>query len=157
MQERDKPCYLTPEGKAKLLTELEDLRTVRRPAIAERIHELNGYEGSMEDSELEDAMSDQNKIDMRIRDIEYMLKRAIMIDNSANGDLVQLGSHVTVKDGTGEEICWMIVSSAEASARQGKISSDSLVGAALLGHHEGDAVQVKAPAGVEQFTILKVY
>lgn len=156
MQDRDKPCYLTPEGKAKLVAELEDLRTVRRPAIAEHIHQLNEFDGTIEGSELEDAMHEQNKIDLRIRDIEYMLKRAIIIDGNAPKEAVVIGSAVTVRDGEGEEVRWMIVSPAEASTRQGKISNESLVGSALIGHRVGDQVQVKAPAGVQEFTILKI-
>jgi transcription elongation factor GreA len=69
---------------------------------------------------------------------------------------VGLGSHVTVRDGGGEEIHWTIVGSAEASSRQGKISNESLVGASLMGHAPGEVVTVQAPGGLQEFTILKI-
>jgi len=156
MVNRDKPCYLTPTGKRKLEQELEEIRTVRRPALAENIRQLNGF-GGFSETEMDDFVNEQNQIDAHVKEIEYMLRHATIIeDGGGAGDKVGLGSHVTVRDGGGEEIHWTIVGSAEASSRHGKISNESLVGASLLGHHPGEVVTVQAPGGLQEFTILKI-
>ena len=156
MVNRDKPCYLTLAGKRKLEQELEEIRTVRRPALAENIRQLNGF-GGFSETEMDDFVNEQNQIDAHIKEIEYMLRHAVIIADGGNGgDKVGLGSNVTVRDGGGEEIHWTIVGSTEANARKGKISNESLVGAALMGHGPGDVVSVQAPGGLQQFTILKI-
>lgn len=158
MLDRDKPCYLTPAGKQKLELELEELRNVRRPALAESIRQLSSFGSSFgETSELDDFMHEQAQLDAHIKDLEFMLRHAILIEDTGNGhDTVVIGARVTVRDGAGEETQWTIVSSAEANTRQGRISNESLVGAALLGHGPGDLVVVKAPAGPQEYTILKI-
>jgi transcription elongation factor GreA len=156
MIDRDKPCYLTPGGKQKLEQELEELRTVRRPALAATIRESNGF-GGFNETELDDLMNEQTQLDAHIKDLEFMLRHAILVeDGGAHSGTVTIGARVTVRDGSGEEILWTIVGSAEADMRRGKISNESLVGAALLGHRTGEVVQVQAPAGLQEYTILKV-
>ncbi len=155
MIDRDKPCYLTPSGKHALEQELEELRTVRRPALAASIRHMTGFGGFNETGELDEFMNEQAQIDAHIKDLEFVLRHAIMVDASNGADRVGIGRRVTLLDG-GEEILWTIVSSAEASPRQGKISSESLVGSALMGHHVGDTVTVHAPAGPQEFVILKI-
>ncbi|HMA33771.1 MAG TPA: transcription elongation factor GreA [Chloroflexia bacterium] len=156
MVDRDKPCYLTPAGKVKLEQELAELRTVRRPALSESIRQLNGFGGSSE-TELDEFMNEQSQLDAHIKDLEFVLRHAIIIAEGAlRGDKVEIGCRVTVRDSAGEEIPWTIVGSAEANTRQGKISNESLVGAALMGHRVGDVVTVTAPAGPQAYTILKI-
>lgn len=157
MIDRDKPCYLTPSGKRKLEQELDELRTVRRPALTDSIRHLNGFGGFNESAELDEIMSEQSQLDAHIKDLEFVLRHAHLIEEgAAPGGKIQIGSRITLQDGGGEEVHWTIVSSAEANTRQGRISNESLVGAALLGHVSGECVFVQAPAGIQQFTILKI-
>jgi transcription elongation factor GreA len=156
MLDRDKPCYLTPSGKRKLEAELDELRTVRKPALAESIRHANGFGGFNEGTEVDDFMNEQAQLDAHIKDLEFVLRHAILIEEgAATCDKIQLGSRVTLMDG-GDEIHWTVVSSAEANTRQGKISTESLVGKALMGHMAGETVVVQAPAGPQEFVILKI-
>src|SRR5438552_12887961 len=151
----DKPVYLTAEGKSTLEDELNHLKSVRRPEVADRIQQAKMDGDISESGEYEDAKNEQAWVEGRIRTLEHMIQNAHII-KGANGDTVGLGSHVHVRDGEGEEYDWTIVGSAEANPRQSRISNESPVGQALLGHKAGDKVEVEAPAGTEQFTIVKV-
>src|SRR5437763_13185361 len=151
----DKPVYLTAEGKAALEERLEHLKTVRRPEVADRIQQAKLDGDISESGEYEDAKNEQAWVEGRIRTLEHMIQNAQIIAG-AKGDTVGLGSKVRVRDGEGEEYNWTIVGSAEANPRQSRISNESPVGQALMGHKAGDKVRVEAPAGVEDLTILKV-
>ena len=108
-----------------------------------------------ESGEYEDAKNEQAWVEGRIRTLEHMIQNAHIIKGT-NGDTVGLGSRVRVRDAEGEEYDWTIVGSAEANPRQSRISNESPVGQALLGHKAGDKVKVDAPAGTEEFAIVKV-
>ena len=151
--------YLTAEGKQALETELQELLSVRRPGVIERVHDAQA-DGDVDDSgSLEEAKDELAQIDARAREIENMLRHAEIIPEHANGGgdgTVHLGSRIIVRDEFGDEQTWMIVGSAEANSRSGKISSESLVGAALLGKRSGESVAVQAPAGEMTYTIVQV-
>lgn len=151
--------YLTADGKQALETELQELLSVRRPGVIERVHDAQA-DGDMDDSaSVEEAKDELAQIDARTREIENMLRHAAIIPEQAggNGDgTIQLGSHIVVRDQFGDELTWIIVGSAEANSRSGKISSESLVGAALLGKRSGESVAVQAPAGEMTYTIVQV-
>src|SRR5438874_10901297 len=151
----DKPVYLTAEGKAALEERLNFLKTVRRAEVADRIQQAKKDGDISESGEYEDAKNEQAWVAGRIRYLEHMIQNAHSI-KGANGDTVGLGSHVRVRDAEGEEYDWTIVGSAEANPRQSRISNESPVGQALLGHKAGDKVKVDAPAGTEEFTIVQV-
>ncbi len=151
----DKPIYLTPEGKASLEEELNHLKQVRRPEVASRIQQAKLDGDVSESGEYEDAKNEQAWVEGRIRTLEHMIQHARIID-SPGGDTIGLGSKVTLRDSHGDEYHWLIVGSAEANPRQSRISNESPVGRALLGHRAGDTVSVETPGGIEQFTILKV-
>jgi transcription elongation factor GreA len=155
MVDRDKPQYLTAEGRRQLEERLEYLRTVKREEVLARIRELNSIGGMVESSELDDALTEQAQVERAIRDTEHTLRHAHVLENG-HGETVQMGTHVCVRDGEGYESCWTIVGPAEASTRNGKISNESPIGAALIGKRVGDSVNVTAPAGVLQYTILKI-
>jgi transcription elongation factor GreA len=160
MIDHDKPQYLTSEGRQQLQERLEHLRTVRRDEVMARIRELNGIGGLVESSEFEDAMTEQAQLEKTIRDIEYTLRHAQNLSNGTNGnghqEVVQVGMRVCVRDGEGYESCWTIVGPAEANTRNGKISNESPIGAAVIGKRVGEHVSVSAPAGVIEYTILKI-
>jgi transcription elongation factor GreA len=153
----EKPVYLTTEGKKALEQELKHLTTVRRHDVAERINQAKGYGDIMESGEYEDAKNEQGFIEGRIRTIEHILSHAEVIDNDhSDHAVVKLGSRVTVVDHEGEENTWTLVGSAECNSRNGKISNESLVGAALMGAKVGQKVTVNAPAGKMEFTVLTI-
>jgi transcription elongation factor GreA len=151
--------YLTADGKQALEMELQELLSVRRPGVIERVHDAQA-DGDVDDSgSLEEAKDELAQIDARAREIKNMLRHAEIIPEHANGGgdgTIHLGSRIVVRDQSGDEQTWMIVGSAEANSRSGKISSESLVGAALLGKRSGESVAVQAPAGEMTYTIVQV-
>jgi len=151
----DKPVYLTAEGKTELEERLNYLKSVRRPEVADRIQQAKLDGDISESGEYEDAKNEQAWVEGEIRDLEYKLQNA-QIYQSAGSDKVALGSKVVVQDDEGDELTWTIVGSAEASARQMRISNESPVGQALIGHKAGEKVKVNAPAGVHTYTIVRV-
>lgn len=143
----DKPVYLTREGRAKLQAELNHLREVRRPQVAEVIRLSKEYNESDDNPELEEAKNEQAFVEGRILTIEKMLANAVSIDTDhRQHDVVRLGSEVTVRT-DGEVEHYTIVGSAEVDPVHGKISNESPVGRAILGKKVGDSVEVKIPAG----------
>ena len=152
----EKPVYLTPDGRRKLEEELEHLRKVRRPQVAERIRLAKEGGDISENSGYEEAKNEQGFVEGRIMTLEAMLRDAIVLNEPLESDLVQLGSHVTVLDADGESTVFQIVGSAEADPRAGRISNESPVGKALMGHRVGDTVIVRAPAGSLRFTIQSI-
>ncbi len=151
--------YLTAEGKRALEAELNELLTVRRPGVIDRIHDAQADHDADDSGSLEEAKDELAQIDGRAREIENMLRHAQLLPDSGNGNgdgTIHLGSHIVVRDQFGDELNWLIVGSAEANSRSGKISSESLVGAALMGKKQGDTVAVQAPAGEVVYTIVQV-
>ncbi|MCC6628146.1 MAG: transcription elongation factor GreA [Chloroflexi bacterium] len=152
----DKPVFLTEQGRLDLQAELEQLRLVKRPEVAARISQAKEYGDISENSEYEDAKNEQAFTEGRIRTIESLLSRARVLREDARAGAVRLGSRITILDDEGTEEKWMLVSSAEAKASQGKISDDSLVGRALLGKKAGDQVTVQAPKGAIKYKVVSI-
>lgn len=153
----EKQSFLTPEGLAKVLAELEHLRTVRRPAVAERIHQAKELGNTGENAEYDDAKNEQAFVEGRILKLEQMLKNVTIIrEGTSPSESVKIGSKVKVVSPEGEEEEYVIVGSAEASPRNGKISNESPVGQALLGRRPGEEVQVLVPAGVLRYKIIDI-
>src|SRR5256885_17016938 len=137
MNNLEKPQYVSAEGLKKLQAELEDLRSNKRAEVAARIHAAMEFGDYSENSELEQAKNDQAFLEGRIMTLEQTIKNAQLIDEKSKHDVVEIGSHVTVEsDGHKEK--YTIVGSAEASPTEGKISNESPVGRALLGHRTGE-------------------
>lgn len=153
----EKPIFLTPEGRTKLEAELENLRTVRRAEIAERIHSAKEEGDIMENSAYDEAKNEQAFVEGRIMTIEQMLKNAVMIDATRASDIVGIGSYVTVVErGTRDDEVYQIVGSAEADPRRGRISNESPVGRALLGKRAGEEATVKTPDGVRYLKVTEI-
>jgi transcription elongation factor GreA len=153
----DKPIFLTPEGRAKLEAELENLRTVRRAQVAERIHSAKEEGDIMENSAYDEAKNEQAFVEGRIMTIEQMLKNAVMIDATRASDSVGIGSYVTVMDRSeDDDEVFQIVGSAEADPTRGRISNESPVGRALLGKRVGEEVKVPIPDGVRYLKITEI-
>ncbi|MBM3129222.1 MAG: transcription elongation factor GreA [Chloroflexi bacterium] len=153
----EKPIFLTPEGRAKLEAELEQLKTVRRAEVAEQIHSAKEEGDIMENSAYDEAKNEQAFVEGRILTVEQMLKNAVMIDETRASDSVGIGSYVTVVErGGNDDEMYQIVGSAEADPTRGRISNESPVGRALLGKRAGDEVQVKIPDGVRHLKVTEI-
>lgn len=151
----NKPVYITAEGLERLKAELHQLITVDRPRVAARIHDAKLDGDITENAEYEDAKQEQSFLEGRIATLESQLMNAELIEKG-NGDRVGIGSKVVIKGSDGEESV-TIVGSAEAAPREGRISNESPVGVALMGHKKGDKVIVQAPAGAVTFTVVSIH
>ncbi len=151
----DKPVYVSAEGLKKMEAELEELRTVKRAEVAERIHNAMEFGDFSENSELEQAKNDQAFLEGRILSLEQMIKKAVVIDQNGHHELVEVGSKVVV-EAEGERTAYVIVGSAEAAPAEGRISNESPVGRALIGHRAGETVKLTVPAGTVEMRILGV-
>jgi len=148
--------FLTKEGFEKLKEELDYLRNVRRKEVARRLR-LALEEGDItESAEYEDAKNEQAFLEGRILTLETMLKNAVIIDEKSTSEEVRLGSYVTIVEGEGEPETYHIVGSAEADPKSGRISNESPLGRALLGHRLGEEVVVNAPDGILRFRIIEI-
>jgi len=140
---------LTPEGLSKLQEELELLSTAKRREVAQRIKEAREFGDITENSEYDDAKNEQAMLESRIAQLQEKLRMATVIDsNDLSTDVVQIGSIVHVKDEkTGKSVKYTIVGSAEAKPEEAKLSNESPVGRALIGHKRNDVVAVRVPRG----------
>ncbi len=151
---------LTREGYDELTAKLEILKSEGRSDIAEKLKVARSFGDLSENSEYDEAKSEQAKLEAEINDIEMMLARATIIDDAetTNKEVVHLGSIVTIKEtvrGSAERT-YTITGFAQADPSQGKISDESPVGKALIGHKVGDKVVVEAPRGNITFKIVKL-
>ena len=146
----------TKEGLTKLQGELDQLLTVRRAEVAQRIHDAKELVGAQNTPEYEDARNEQAFVEGRIQTLESIIQNAEIIEETHDHHKVNLGATVTVLNHKGERDNYTIVGSAEADPKAGRISNESPVGQALLGKGVGDEVQVNAPAGVLRWTIVRI-
>lgn len=151
----DKEIVLTAEGLSKLETELDELKTVHRREVNDRIRQAKEYGDLSENAEYEDAKQEQAFIEGRILKLEGMIRNARIIDESEYAsDEVHLGAVVKVKDlKNGESYEFSIVGSAEADPSNRRISNESPLGRALIGHKKGATVDVATPRGVVKYKI----
>lgn len=156
---RGKEIFLTYEGLRKLEDELERLKGEKRREIAERIKQALAFGDISENSEYDEAKNEQAKNELRIIQLENMLKNATVIDeDEIDTNSVRLGTRVKVYDiELDEEVEYYIVGSTEADPLEQRISNDSPVGRALLGKKPGDTVTVQVPDGTVQLKILEIY
>jgi transcription elongation factor GreA len=151
-----KPVPLTKDGLDKLHKELAELVNVRRAEVAQKIHDAKELVGAQNSPEYEDVRAEQAFVEGRILEIESMLQNAVIIEHSSDHQRVELGSKVKVRDPSGKEAVYTIVGMAEADPKAGKISNESPVGQALLGKKIGEDFEVKAPAGLATWKIVKI-
>lgn len=152
--------YLTTAGLHELEEELDQLRSVRRQEVAERIQDSKEV-GELENAEYEEAKNEQAFVEGRIQELEMMITNAVIIpDHSkagASSDIVELGSIVAIQMGKGKKAStYTIVGSTEASPTDGRISNESPLGKALLGRKAGQKVEFKTPSGSQSITIVSV-
>ena len=149
---------LTEDGLKKLEMELEELKTVKRKEIAEKIKVALSFGDLSENSEYDEAKNEQAIIESKITQLEAMLKNVEVVDtDELSTEHIGVGSKVRLKDlEFDEEEVYHIVGSAEADPMDNKISDESPMGKALLGHKLGDDVQVEAPAGATHFEVMEI-
>jgi transcription elongation factor GreA len=154
---REQPVYLTTQGVEELRNELEHLTKVKRPALAERLHFAIQQGDLSENADYTAAKEEQGFLEGRIQQIEAMLLRAVIIEESGPADRVTLGSRVTlVEVGTDDEESFQIVGPAEAHPTNGKISNESPLGRSLIGRSVGDRFTVEAPGGEIAFKVTGI-
>jgi transcription elongation factor GreA len=153
----DPEMVLTPTGYQKLMEELEYLRTVRRHDVAERL-KASREVGEWDSPDQAAAREDQAFVEGRIAVLEKLLAQANVVEvaRSAAWPSVGIGSAVLVRDETGEEEKYAIVGAMEADPVMGRISNQSPVAKALLGHQTGETVDVETPMGIRRLKILAI-
>jgi len=154
-----KPIILTPEGYKKLEEELRTLKVEGRAEIAEKIKEARSYGDLSENAEYDAAKDAQAAMEQRIVTIENMLKNAqIVSESDVSTDEISIGSRVKLYDVEfEEEVEYTIVGSTEADPNEGRISDESPIGSAILGHKVDEIVDVALPNGETiQFKVLEI-
>ena len=144
-----KETILTAQGLEELKAKIEHLSTARREEVAERIKEARAFGDISENSEYDDAKNEQAMLEKQIAELEDKLRSASVIDEDAvSTEVVSVGSIVHVKDQkTEKSVKYKIVGSAEANPGEMKLSNESPVGKALLGHKRGEVVEIPVPRG----------
>ena len=154
--EKDVP--LTRDGYEKLKQTLEELETVKRREVADRSREAREFGDISENSEYDDAKNEQTLLESRILRLEEQLRAARVVDTSdVSTDVVAVGTKVKVEYvDDGDKVEYVIVGSAEADPAQNKLSNESPVGRAVIGHKKGEVVEVAAPAGSIKLKIVSI-
>lgn len=149
--------YLTQEGYEKLVTELEQLKTVKRRALSKAVGEARSQGDISENAEYDAAKDAQGQNEKQIIELEDKLARARILDKNIPTDEVLIGATVKLKDmDTDEELEYTLVSELEADYNQNKISVSSPVGQGLLGHKVNEIAEIKIPAGILKYKIIKI-
>lgn len=153
----NKKIYLTKEGLTELKKEYEELTSVKRPEVLERVSQARNMGDLSENAEYVAAREELSFIDGRIDELEELLKLAIVIreNGKADGHAVKLGSKVTLHNKDKKEV-FTVVGEWEADPTNKKISHESPLGKALLGKKVGDKVEVEAPAGKLSYAIISI-
>jgi transcription elongation factor GreA len=149
--------YLTAEGAERLRAELAELKGPRREAIARRLRDAISQGDLSENADYHKAKEDQGFLEGQILELEYILRNAVIIaETSGAREIVDIGARVTIQEDEFDPETYQLVGAKEADPRNGKISNESPIGRALLGHQVGDRVTADTPQGKIQFTILKI-
>lgn len=150
-------AYVTPRGIIKIEAELEYLKTVKHPDVVERVHDAMAGGDGLDNTEYINVQEELALVNGRIRDLEYILKHAELIQPGEVDGIIHLGSTIVIQEAGSEEIeTYELVGPAEANPCDGLISNQSPLGRALLNHTVGDDVEIQAPNGLMRFRILAV-
>ena len=153
-----KEVILTPDGYKKLQAEIEELSTVRRRDVADRIRIAREFGDIAENAEYDSAKNDQAHLEARIATLEERLKNArVVTKKEIRSGEVSVGTKVRLRDmGSNKTVEYHVVGSAEANPAELKLSNESPVGKAIMGHKKGETVEVTAPRGSLKFKILEI-
>ena len=149
---------LTREGYEKIEAELDYLRNVKRVEVSERLHAAieGGGDDLLENAELEAAKNEQAFVEGRIDDLSYLLSNAKVVDEPVRSGEVGVGTTVVIQEEGEEAETYMIVGAPEVDLMANKISNESPIGMAVMGHHAGETVEVQAPGGSYKIRIVEV-
>src|SRR5512146_797840 len=147
--------YLTPEGEAKLRAELAELKGPRREELSKRLRSAIQMGDLSENADYHKAKEDQAFLEGRIQEIEAVLRNAVIIEKKSS-DIVEVGTTVTIQEGSFEPETFYVVGAKEADPRNGRISNESPIGRALIEHKVGETVEAETPGGMIRFKILKI-
>lgn len=150
------PNYLTPEGEKKLKAELEELKGPRREELSQRLRSAIQMGDLSENADYHKAKEDQGFLEGRIKELENILRNAVIIEKTVGQDFVFIGAHVTIQEGSEEPETYHLVGPTEADPRKGRISHESPIGRALMDKKVGDVAEADAPGGKIKFKILKI-
>lgn len=151
-----KEILLTQAGFDDLIRELEYLKTEKRADLAEKLQTARGFGDLSENSEYDEAKNEQGLSEQRVIELEYILKNAkVAVKEDMSKNEINVGSHVVVVDDSGEENAYDIVGSTEFDPINGKISVDSPIGLALVGHKKSETVEVLLPTGAKMSLKIK--
>jgi transcription elongation factor GreA len=148
--------HITPEGLESVHKELEALITVRRPAIAAKIKAAREFGDLSENFEYHAAKNEQGFIEARINELEAIVKNHVLIEAKRPTGLVAMGSTVRFREDGEDEETYRIVGPAEADPKAGRVSYESALGKALIGHRVGDQVEIRTPNGSYRVSIVGV-
>jgi transcription elongation factor GreA len=148
---------LTRDGQKRLEEELRHLTEVRIPELTERIQQATEDGDVSDNSEYEDLKEEYNRLEGRLHELENILENVVIIEEGSRDGTIHIGSHVTVRTpDDSEDETWVLVGPEEAHAPEGRISSESPVGQALLGSRAGDSITVTTPGGHIVYTVVDV-
>lgn len=149
--------YLTKAGYQKLVEELQDLKTTKRRQFSKAIAEARAHGDISENAEYDAAKEAQGLNEKKIAELEQKLSSARILDENISSEEVLIGARVRLKDlGSGEELEYTLVAEEEADYEQAKISVSSPIGSGLLNHKINALVEIKVPAGLLKYKILKI-
>ena len=153
-----KEVILTPEGYEKLKQEIDYLQNEKRREVAERIRVAREFGDIAENAEYDDAKNEQAMLEHKIATLEERLLAArVITSHDISKDVVSIGSHVRVKNmDANKTFEYHIVGSAEANPAENKLSNESPVGKAIIGHKKGETVEVSTPRGSLKFKIMEI-
>ncbi len=150
------PNYLTPEGEANLVAELEDLKGPRRDEMSARLRSAIQMGDLSENADYHKAKEDQGFLEGRIQEIEAILRNSVIIEKTTSTGVIAIGSHVTIQEEGFDPETYHLVGPTEADPRKGRISHESPIGKALIDKKVGDTAEAEAPGGNIKFRILKI-
>ncbi len=154
----NKKVILTDEGLKKLEKELEQLKTVKRKEVAEKIKVALSFGDLSENSEYDEAKNEQAMVEARIMQLDSILKNVKVLDESQlNTESINIGCKILLKDiEENVDVNYHLVGSTETDPTNGRISDESPVGKALLTHKVGDIVEIETPGGISSFEVLNI-
>ena len=155
---KQKEFFLTSEGYLELETELNYLKTDKRKEVLNSLKEARSLGDLSENAEYDSAREEQGKLEARIKEVEYILEHATIIEDTTDDGVVSIGSTVSLQYGDDEDDVeeYRIVGSQEADPFESKISNESPIAMALLGHKVGDTVSVDSPNGSYEIKIIEI-
>ena len=153
---KEEKFVLTAQGYLDLEEELNTLKTVKRPEVIKALKEARAMGDLSENADYDAARNDQAQLEARIKELEYKLEHSEIADSAKGSDTINIGSTIVVKYDDGEEDEYMIVGSVEADPFNNRISVESPIGKAVLGHKQNEMVDVESPNGSYKVEIVKV-